>query len=52
MVTIRAPVSATVPVGRSAATSIDSDTPVVGGLNLGAFSAGGAVPNRAAVSAV
>jgi hypothetical protein len=52
MVTIRAPVRATVPEGRSAATSIDSDSPAVGGWNFGAFSAGGAEPNRVAVSTV
>ena len=34
MVRIRAPVSASVAVGLSAATSIDSDRPEVGGLNL------------------
>ena len=46
-VTRRAPVSATMPVGLSAATSIDSETPAVGGLNLpasfGAPSAAGAL---------
>jgi hypothetical protein len=52
MVTILAPVRATVPPGLSAATSIDSDTPAVGGWNFGAFSAGGADPNRERVSTV
>ena len=43
LVTIRAPLSATGPRGRSAATSRARETPVVGGWNFGAFSPAGAV---------
>ena len=51
MVTTRAPVSATVAVGLAAATSIDSETPLVGAANLAASSPAGAGRNSAAVSA-
>ena len=52
MVTIRAPVSATTPDGRSAATSRASDTPVVGGSNFAVSSPAGASRKKASVLAV
>ena len=52
IVRIRAPPSATVPVGLAAGTVIDSETPVAGAANLAAFSSVGADGNSVSRRAV